>query len=62
MWTWIHSTAKWLVFFASGARPEVLLEDVGSKHGTFLNGAIFNNKTSLADVKRQETVKIYLKK
>jgi hypothetical protein len=48
-----------LYSFASDARPEVLLEDVGSKHGTFLNGAILNNKTSLADVKRQETVKTY---
>lgn len=34
-----------------GARPEVLLEDLSSKYGTFLNGAILNPNTSLEDVK-----------
>ena len=39
--------------FVAGERPEVLLEDLNSKYGTFLNGAILNPKTSVKDVKRQ---------
>jgi len=43
-----------MLVFVSDARPEVLLEDLSSKYGTFLNGAILNPKTSVDDVKRQE--------